>query len=260
MSANRVDPTVSRRRFFGTAAAVAGACAGAELLVSSRAHAAGGASLAASPPAGFVPMAAPGKIIKVSKSDVLMPNGLFPKEDAARMMLERAMTEFTGETDLAKAFARFVHKDDKVAIKMNGIAGQTGGTMATNKELILPIVAGVIAAGVPAANIVVYEQYTSFFNGTRVSPKNLPAGVVTMVHGNKDATMSEIRVLGITTKFVRPLTEATAVINVALIKDHSKGLPTLAKAGRDPSYIRVAAELGLGVTDMGQIRLREVTL
>ena len=185
--------------------------------------------MAASPPAGFVPMAAPGKIIKVSKSDVLMPNGLFPKEDAARMMLERAMTELTGETDMGKAFARFVHKDDKVAIKMNGIAGQTGSTMATNKEIVLPIVAGVMAAGVPAANIVVYEQYTSFFNGTRVTAKNLPAGVVTAVHGNKDATMPEIHVLGIPTKFVRPLTEATAVINVALIKDHSicgyTGLP-----------------------------------
>src|SRR5262249_28678701 len=114
-----------------------------------------------------------------------------------------------------------VHKDDKVAIKMNGIAGQNGSTMATNKEVVLPIVAGVIAAGVPPQNIVVYEQYTSFFNGTRVTAKNLPAGVTTAVHGNKDATMPEIRVLGIKTKFVRPLTEATAVINVGLIKDHS---------------------------------------
>jgi uncharacterized protein (DUF362 family) len=357
MSADRVDPTVSRRRFLGSAAALAGAATGAAELLANRNAEAAPASLAASPPPGFVPMAAPGKIIKVSKSDALMPNGLFPKEDVARAMLERAMTELTGETDLGKAFARFVHKDDKVAIKMNGIAGQTGGTMATNKELILPIVAGVIAAGVPATNIVVYEQYTSFFNGTRVSQKNLPVGVATVVHGNKDATMPEIRVLNIRTKFVRPLTEATALINVALIKDHSicgytgclknvthgstinphdfhqhnaspqiaalyaqdvvksrvrlhitdgfkliydggpldknpdrrvghgavyattdpvamdtigvlevekwrkdKGLPTLAKAGRDPSYIRVAGELGLGVADKEQIRMREVTL
>jgi uncharacterized protein (DUF362 family) len=169
--------------------------------------------------------------------------------------------------------------------------------------------------------------------------------------------MAEIRVLGIRTKFVRPLTEATAVINVALIKDHSicgytgclknmthgstinphdfhahnaspqiaalyaqdvmksrvrlhitdgfkliydqgpldknperrvphdavyattdpvamdiigwgevekwrknKNLPTLAKAGREPTYIRVAGELGLGVADKEQIRMREVTL
>jgi uncharacterized protein (DUF362 family) len=358
MSPYRVDSACSRRTFLEGASVLAGVTAGASSLLARNAHAAAGATnLAASPPPGFVPMAAPGKIVRVSKSNVLMPNGLFPKEDAAKLMLERAMTELTGETDLAKAFTRFVHKDDKVAIKMNGIAGQTGATMATNKELVLPIVEAVIASGVPAANIVVYEQYTSFFNGTRVTPKNLPPGVATAVHGNKDATMPEIRVLGIPTKFVRPLTEATAVINVALIKDHSicgytgclknmthgstinphdfhqhnaspqiaalyaqdviksrvrlhitdgfkliydggpldkkperrvphesvyvstdpvamdtigwgvvekwrkdKGLPTLDKAGREPSYIRVASELGLGIARPDDIRMREITL
>ena len=39
-----------------------------------------------------------------------------------------------------------------------------------------------------------------------------------------------------------------------------KGLPTLAKAGRDPTYIRVAGELGLGIADLNQIRMREVSL
>jgi uncharacterized protein (DUF362 family) len=358
MSAERVDPTLSRRRFLGNAAALAGAATGASALgSSSSASAAAPTSLAASPPAGFVPLSEPGKIVKVSKSDTLMPNKLFPKEDVARTMLERVMTELTGETDINKAMARYIHKDDKVAIKMNGIAGQTGATMATNKEIILPIVAAVMALGVPAANIVVYEQYNSFFNGTRVNAKNLPPGVLTAIHANKDATMPEIKVLGIRTKFVRPLTEATAIINVALIKDHSicgytgclknithgstinphdfhahnaspqiaalyaqdvvksrvrlhitdgfkliydqgpldknperrvphdavyattdpvamdiigwgevekwrknKGLPTLTKAGREPSYIRVAGELGLGVADKEQIRMREVTL
>jgi len=357
MSAERVDPALSRRRFLGNAAALAGVAAGASALAESTALAAAPANLAAAPPAGFVPLSEPGKIVKVSKSDTLMPNKLFPKEDVARTMLERVMTELTGETDINKAMARFIHKDDKVAIKMNGIAGQTGATMATNKELILPIVAAVLAVGVPAANIVVYEQYNSFFNGTRVNAKNLPAGVLTAIHANKDATMAEIKVLGIRTKFVRPLTDATAVINVALIKDHSicgytgclknithgstinphdfhahnaspqiaalyaqdvvksrvrlhitdgfkliydqgpldknperrvphdavyattdpvamdvigwgevekwrknKGLPTLAKAGREPTYIRVAGELGLGVADKEQIRMREVTL
>jgi uncharacterized protein (DUF362 family) len=358
MSAERSDPNLSRRRFLGNAAALAGTAAGATALGSSGiVHAAAPAGLAASPPAGFVPFAEPGKIVKVSKSDTLMPNGLFPKADVAQTMLERVMTELTGETDINKAMARFISKDDKVAIKMNGIAGQTGATMATNKEVVLPIVAAVLACGVPAANIMVYEQYNSFFNGCRVNAKNLPPGVQWGVHANKDATMPEIRVLGIRTKFVRHFTDATAVINVALIKDHSicgytgclknithgstinphdfhahnaspqiatlyaqdvvksrvrlhitdgfkliydqgpldknperrvphdamyattdpvamdiigwgevekwrknKGLPTLAKAGREPTYIRVAGELGLGIADKEQIRMREVTL
>jgi len=39
-----------------------------------------------------------------------------------------------------------------------------------------------------------------------------------------------------------------------------KGLPTLAKAGREPTYIRIAGELGLGIADLDQIRLKEITL
>src|SRR5260221_14612583 len=123
MSADRVDPTVSRRRVLGSAAVLAGAAAGAAELLTHRNAEAAPASIASSPPAGFVPMAGPGRIVKVSKSDVMMPNGLFPKEGAARTMLEGAMTAPTGVTDLAKAFARFAHTDYKVAIKTNSTAG-----------------------------------------------------------------------------------------------------------------------------------------
>src|SRR6185369_6351074 len=104
---------------------------------------------------------------------------------------------------------------------------KNGATMASNKELVLEVVKGVIAAGVPASSIVIYEQYPSFMAGTRIASRSsvldasFPAGVTATVHENKDATMPEITVNGIGTKFVRPFTEATAVINVGLIKDHS---------------------------------------
>jgi uncharacterized protein (DUF362 family) len=278
-------------------------------------------------------------------------------------MLQRVMAELTGLSDLGAAFARFVHKDDKVAIKPNGIAGKNGATMASNKELVVEIVKGVMAAGVPASNIVVYEQYPSFLAGTRIANRSnvmdpaFPAGITATVHENKDATMPEIQVNGIGTKFVRPFTEATAVINVGLIKDHSicgytgcmknithgstinphafhehnaspqiaslyaqdvvksrvrlhivdgfkliydegpldtnkkrrvpheavyattdpvamdvigwavveehrkdNGLPTLKDAGREPTYIHTAGDLGLGVADKNRISLRSVTI
>jgi uncharacterized protein (DUF362 family) len=142
-------------------------------------------------------------------------------------MLERAMAELTGKADLGAAFAKFVHPSDKVAIKPNGIAGQKGATMASNRELVLAVVRGVIAAGVPASSIVIYEQYPKFMAGTRIADRHcvldpaFPAGITATVHENSDATMPEIKVAGTPTKFVRPLTEATAVINVGLIKDHS---------------------------------------
>ena len=345
----------TRRAFLGTVAA------GAAMAAARPAHA--GSGFAATPPAGFVPLSIPGKIVKVSKSGTLQPNDLWPTEEAARTMLARAMAELTGLSDVGAAFAKFVHKDDKVAIKPNGIAGRQGATMASNKELVLEVVKGVMAAGVPASHIVIYEQYPSFLAGTRIASKkgemdpSFPAGVTAVVHENKDATMPEIQVGGVGTKFVRPFTDATAVINVGLIKDHSicgytgclknithgstinpqdfhahnaspqiaqlyaqdvvksrvrlhivdgfkliydegpldtntrrrvpheavyattdpvamdilgwgvveqwrkdNGLPTLKDAGREPTYIRNAGELGLGVADKNRIALREVTI
>jgi len=210
-----------RRTFLGgTAASLVG-------LVTERASADAPPSLAASPPLGFVPMNAPGRVVRVTQSNTLQPNGLWPTQDAATSMLERAMTELTGTTNVGGAFARFVHPSDKVAIKPNGLAGRGGGTMASNKELVLAIVRGVIAAGVPASSIVIYEQWESFMAGTRVTDKDMaldpdfPAGVTAVVHKNKDATMDPIDVEDKHTRFVRPFTEATCVINVGLIKDHA---------------------------------------
>ena len=207
---------MGRRAFIGGAAAFAAATS--TLLVPARyAYA---KSLAASPPAGFTPFSAPGKIIKVAKKDTLLANQLYPKADAAKDMLKRAMTELTGKSDLVTAIQQFVHKDDIVCVKVNGIA-QT--QMATNKELVLPFIEAMIEGGVKPSNVTVLEQYPGFFAGTRLSAQNLPAGVKIATHGNGDATMDDRMIpgTGTNTKFVKYLTAATCAINFALIKDHS---------------------------------------
>lgn len=211
---------LTRRTFVAGAAAAAVATT---LLPSGVAHAGsagGGKSLAAIPPAGFVPFAAPGRIVKVSKSDCMMPNKIYPKADDARAMLERALTELTGKSNLVESVRMFVHPDDKVCVKVNGIAEQN---MGTNKELVLPFLDAMIQAGVKPQNITVLEQYNSFLAGTRVNAQNVPTGVGVSVHQNKDATMDDLLIsgTGVSTKFVRVLTEATAAINFSLIKDHS---------------------------------------
>lgn len=353
----REKALLTRRAFVGGSIAAGAMLGTTDVLADDR------ASLVAHPPQGFTPMTAPGRVVRVTAANTLQPNGLWPKEDVAKSMLERAMAELTGKSDLGEAFARFVHPGDKVAIKPNGIAGQKGATMATNKELVLAVVKGVVAAGVPASNIVIYEQWPKFMAGTRITDDAgvidpaFPSGVRTVVHKNEDASMSEITVASKATKFVRPFTDATAVINITQIKDHaicgytgamknvthgsiinpqefhahkaspqiaklfaqdivksrvrlhitdgfkliydegpldtnkkrripheavyvstdpvaldvigwgvveemrkSNSLPTLKDAGREPSYIRVAGELGLGLYDKNEIRLREVRI
>jgi len=177
-------------------------------------------NLTATPPAGFQPMSAPGLVVKVNKAGSLQPNKLYPKPDDAKAMLVKGLQELTGKADLPTALSQFIHKDDRVVVKVNGIALRN---MATNKELVLPILQGLIDMGVKAEEITVLEQYGSFFAATRIDASNVPKGVKIAIHGNGNATM-EYRMIpgtGVQTKFCRYLTEATAAINVALVKDHS---------------------------------------
>ena len=227
MSERARPNTLSRRDVVRGAAAAAGA--GALASVAGTADAAPSAdTLIAKPPKGFSPMAVPGKVVKVSAKEdfksIMQPNQLWPKADVAKRLLEKAMMEFTGAANLADSLKKFIHKDDVVAIKPNGIAGQKGHTQATNFEVILPLVEGLLAMGIPAEKITVYEQFPGFLMGTRVNVRDwkLPEGVLTGTHNNRNHPMKDIRIYqGIPTKYCKYFLDATAVIDVTMIKDHS---------------------------------------
>ncbi len=172
---------------------------------------------AATRPAGFTPLSRPGQIVRVNKPGSLRPGGLFPKPEDARAMVNRAVIELSGRPDLASAWRAFIHPTDRVAIKVNGLGLRN---MASNKEVVEAIAEGLVAAGVPTANIVVYDQWDSFLRSTRVSTRGLPSGV-RMVSHNGTALAPETRVPSGRTQYARALIDATAVIGVPLIKDHS---------------------------------------
>jgi uncharacterized protein (DUF362 family) len=365
MADGRACPRLGRRALLGAAFAATGAATLRSDEAAAALRAASSSAWAARPRAGFVRLARAGHVAKVHKTGSLQANGVHPEPTAARLMLEHALTELTGASSLRDALATLIHPGDRVAIKPNGIAGKRTMKMAANKEVIVELVRGLLAAGVAPEQITIYEQYRDFLFATRcitdrlslaLAPE-LPAGVKAAVHLNEDAVMGPILVDGIATRYVRPFTDATAVINVCQVKDHSicgytgamknithgsnvnphdfhehnaspqiahlyaqdvvrsrvalhiadayqviydegpmdrnprrrvphealyaatdpvaidvvgwevverlrrdNGLPTLAQARREPSYLRVAGNLGLGVFDRQRIRLSEVTL
>ena len=217
------DTPITRRTLMQSTAAIGAAVALPETAL------AGSKRWAAKPPDGFVRTSIPGKVVRVHKAGSLQSNGVYPEQAAAKEMLTRAMKELTGKSTLKEAFALFVHPKDIVAIKPNGIAGKTTMKMATNKELILEVVNAVMAVGVPSANITIFEQYRDFLFATRcVTDKGkltpapgFPADIKMKVHLNSDAVMDSIKVGGIATKYVTPFTEATVVLNLSQVKDHS---------------------------------------
>lgn len=179
-------------------------------------------------PSGFVPFTAPGLVTRARRrgdyAGMMQPNQLWPKEEVARLLLERALTDLTGASNGHEAMKRFIHPKDTVAVKVNGIAGQIGHTVAVNFELILPVVEAVLACGVPEAKITVYEQYPTYLMGCRVNVRKwqLPSGVVTGTHNNLDHKMPPLVVFEkVPTRYCRFLTDATAVIDMTMMKDHS---------------------------------------
>lgn len=179
-------------------------------------------------PAGFTPLSLPGVVTcaeaKGDFAGMMQPNQLWPREAVARSLLERALTDLTGAPNLTAALGRFVSKQDTVAIKVNGIAGQVGYTMAVNFELVLPLVEALLECEIPPNNICVYEQYPTYLMGTRVNVRNwqLPSGVKTGTHNNRDHAMPRVVVFEkVPTRYCRFFTDATAVIDMTMMKDHS---------------------------------------
>lgn len=210
---------MERRAFLGTVAAGAAALATPDALAQrrGRGEAQGPTNYVSTPPAGFSPMSIPGRVVRVNKPGSLRRGGLFPHPEAAQQMVDRAVTELSGRSDLAQAWRAFVHPTDRVAVKVNGLGLRN---MASNKETVLAIINGVLAAGVPAENITVYDQWDGFLSATRVTQRGLPAGVRIACH-NAVHLSAETRVASGRTWFAEALMQATAVIGVPLIKDHS---------------------------------------
>lgn len=209
---------LDRRHFLGgVAAGTAAVTLGAEALGQNRPGTAPPPVWRATPPAGFTPMTAPGRVVRVNKPNAMRPGNLFPRPDAAREMVNRAVMELSGQRDVAAAWRAFVHPQDRVAVKVNGLGLRN---MSSNKEVIEAIVEGVVAAGVPANQIWVYDQWDGFLGATRVSARGLPRGVRLLTHRN-ELVSPQTRVASGRTWYANCLLDATAVIGVPLIKDHS---------------------------------------
>ena len=79
----------------------------------------------------------------------------FPEVSACRAMIERAAQLLRGQT-LPDLLASLVAPDDVVGIKVNTLAGFE---LATNLEVVDALIEGLLEAGVPASNIVVWDRF-----------------------------------------------------------------------------------------------------
>src|SRR5579863_10174247 len=107
----------------------------------------------ASSPLGM-PGLFPGRVIEIREPKAIVANRV--AQPIVRRMLERAMTELTGEGSVREAWAKFIQPNDIVGIKINPSGAPA---CCSSPEILREIIASVQTVGVPARNILVYDRY-----------------------------------------------------------------------------------------------------
>lgn len=186
----------------------------------------GGLGLLAAGPAGVGAALAPGKrpgarvpppgqVVRVRMPG--MRDGTFPRPDAARRMVDAAVTALAGETDPGRAWLSFVSPADRVAIKVNCLGTRMASTM---REVAFAVADAIRDAGVPDANILVFDMFASNMTGGRYTVQSNPSRMRVLAHADNPYQKAWRETGRARARFSDLLLWSTAVINVPPIKDH----------------------------------------
>ena len=103
--------------------------------------------------ANSMPGKYPGRVVKINTGTTSNRGTLdVPK---IKPIVNRGLSELTGEQDIRAAWRQFVSPSDIVGIKVNPIGGKI---LSTKPEVVDVILEGLQAAGVPKANIVIWDR------------------------------------------------------------------------------------------------------
>ncbi|NBU10739.1 MAG: DUF362 domain-containing protein [Proteobacteria bacterium] len=118
--------------------------------------------LAALPAAwAAVPLTAPpplpqARVVVIQNAAAM--NAFTPQAGVVREMMDRGILAHTGKTNLVDAWRSVVKTNDVVGLKVLSAPGYTSGT---RPAVVAAIVEGLLAAGVPPTNIVIWDRQLS---------------------------------------------------------------------------------------------------
>jgi hypothetical protein len=79
-----------------------------------------------------------------------------PKLDVVQAMVNEGITNLTGKATVAAAWSSLVSTNDVVGLKVLSSPGPNSGT---RKDVVAAIIVGLLAAGLPPSNIVVWDRH-----------------------------------------------------------------------------------------------------
>jgi uncharacterized protein (DUF362 family) len=170
----------------------------------------------------------PGRVVEIREPKAIVGNRV--TQSIVRRLLERAMTELTGEKSVQDAWTKFIDPKDIVGIKINPSGAPA---CCSSPEIIREIIDAVRSVGVPPRNIVVYDRY-SYEMDIGSYQTLLPTGVRIVgiqdafangVVGYEPNVYCDANFFGEweTRSYMARIVahEVTKIINVPTMKDHS---------------------------------------
>lgn len=108
---------------------------------------------AAAPPLTAAPQLPQARVVVVQ--DSLAMAAFTPRADVVRQMVERGILAHTGKASPTEAWRSVVKTNDVVGLKVFSAPGHTSGT---RPAVVAAVVEGLLAAGLPPKNIVIWDR------------------------------------------------------------------------------------------------------
>lgn len=170
----------------------------------------------------------PGKAVRVRSERAVDTAANRVDASVVKTMLSRGMCELTGASNDRDAWSHFISSSDVVGIKVNCSGGPE---INSNPELVSAIIDNLMALGVPADHICIYDRFENQLRIVNFGPK-VAAGVKIFgaenqrgsILGYDPNTFVEVNFFGeedTRSNLIRPVSEKfTKVINVPTMKEH----------------------------------------
>lgn len=111
----------------------------------------------------------PGKVVVAHDENCVVDD--IPQEEAAYRMLADSMLELTGVKKLNKAWRQFVGPKDRIGLKVNPIGGKL---LTTSHALVKSVIRQLEEAGIPRANITIWDRRWEDLQAVGFTPENYP--------------------------------------------------------------------------------------
>jgi uncharacterized protein (DUF362 family) len=170
----------------------------------------------------------PGQVARVHAENSIDPASNQVNRELVKRMIASGMKALTGDARAEDAWVRFISPKDVVGIKVNCSGAPN---ICSSPEVVAAITENLVAVGVPAKQIYVYERYSNQLQSVDY-PKYLPEGVnIYAAEASRRSTLGYDPETYVETSFfgeqntrsniIRLVSETlTKIVNVPNMKEH----------------------------------------